>query len=216
MSIRYTTTWAAVTLTALLCAGAGLADESKEKLAVPGFRPESKLADEFVQAAPNATIAVFPAIVRTVEGTSYDPAAAERIATYIRKNALGAGETADLEFEPGEAEGIQYRLFKKSMKGIGKQRDNYAGDADYLLVTEYLLSATRSGGMAAGGIQCYILDRSGENAFSFLLNSHHKAFVEAGLRRSDASAESKAWLVDKCTGVAQEALKGQVAAANDE
>ena len=107
----------------------------------------------------------------------------------------------------------QWGMFQGGMKVIGEQLTSYEGEADYILVTEYLLPKKGPDGAAVFGIHCYILDRTGENAFSFLLNSHHKPFVDAKLSREDASTESMAWIIKESTRVALDSLHDQVALA---
>ena len=210
MNTRYTTRMTAI-LAAVLLPGAGRADESHVKLQTPGFRPESDRAAVFIDRIPTAEIAVFPAIVKTIEGTSHAPVARGRVVTFLHDHALGLGHEADVEFDTSGVKAmVQWEAFQGSIKAIGEQLSQYTGEGDYVLVTEYLVTPTRSGGMAVGGIHCYILDRSGANVFSFLLNSHHKMFVDAELTRDDRSAESQAWLVDRSTEVVLEAFKNQV------
>ena len=97
------------------------------------------------------------------------------------------------------------RTVNHSIQTIGKQLDTYEGDADYVLVLDIIRVRD-----FIWGIQCYVLDRKGENVFSFLLNSHHKALVDAGLKAADASPESKERLIAESTKLAMAALKKNV------
>ena len=79
---------------------------------------------------------------------------------------------------------IQWQLFKKSMSLFADYLKVHPVNTEYALVVECLVSPRRivsprrSGGEAIGGIQCYVLDSNGSNAFSFLLNSHHELFTD--------------------------------------
>ena len=60
------------------------------------------------------------------------------------------------------------------------------------------------------GVHVYILDRNGENAFSFLLNSHHRVFVEADLTVKDSSEAARTRVIEKATQLGLAALKAQI------
>ncbi len=81
------------------------------------------------------------------------------------------------------------------------------------MAVEVLIHPNRSKQFAVWGIHCYVLDRDGSNAFSFLLNSHHKIFVDAALKTQDLSAQGKEQLVAGAARTALNALKQQVEAA---
>lgn len=193
------------------------AHESEHKLDVPGFRPLTESAAEFVQSAEASKVAVFPSIVRVVkpsedkveQGHSKD--ALNRVVEYLEVNKLGTAEISDIEFEIGEAPRKgQFALFNHTIESIGKQLDGYKGDADYFLVLDIIRVQQK-----AWGIQCYVLDHSGRNVFSFLLNSHHKSFVDAGIRMQDDTEESRKKIVTDCTELALESLGKQVELARE-
>ena len=110
------------------------------------------------------------------------------------------------KFKIGEAsKGGQFAVFTQTIETIAGQLGGYQGNADYILVLDIIRVRTK-----AWGIQCYILDRKGENVFSFLLNSHHKPFVDAAIQMKDNSKESSRTLVAECTELALESLHQQV------
>ena len=80
---------------------------------------------------------------------------------------------------------------------------------------EVLFPPIRGSSQAVFGIHCIILDNRGENAFSFLLNSHHQMFVDAKLTADDLSDESRTALIRKATDVGMQALAGQLQHAAD-
>lgn len=57
-------------------------EDSHNKLDVPGFRPESKLADKFIANLGSSRIAVLPTLIRTHEGTSCSEAS-QKVKTYF-------------------------------------------------------------------------------------------------------------------------------------
>jgi len=58
-----------------------------------------------------------------------------------------------------------------------------------------------------------VVDRNGEDAFSFLLNSHHAAFNDAQLITQDTSKEGRARLVSAGTDLALTVLRDQINSA---
>jgi hypothetical protein len=113
--------------------------------------------------------------------------------------------------DPGElVMGAQWALFNKDMETIAKEVKQRASGTPYHLVLEFLVGPRRSGGENVGGIHCFILDPQGRNAFSFLLNSHHKLFVDAELQSDYVSDMSRETVIAKCTSVALTALHRQL------
>ena len=96
------------------------------------------------------------------------------------------------------------------MQTIGEQLEEYDEDVDYIVVIEVLFSPSGQGDAKVFGIHVYVLDSGGENAFSFLLNSHHESFSEAKLRASKNTAKSREQLAIKSTKIAMKALKQQI------
>jgi hypothetical protein len=78
---------------------------------------------------------------------------------------------------------------------------------DYALLVECMLAPIHKGGEAVGGIEIYLLDAEGHNAFSFLLNSHHRLFNEGNLGRMFGYDDERADLVHRITEVVIEALR---------
>jgi hypothetical protein len=110
--------------------------------------------------------------------------------------------------DPGELKGEgQWGIFQNDLKTIAEQLKGFDSDADYSLVMEVLFPPNRP---AVFGIHCYVYDRQGENAFSFLLNSHHKLFVDADMTAEDSSEASRAAMMEKATKVGVTALMQQI------
>jgi hypothetical protein len=215
-----TLSWGAVLLLALLACGPAAADETEKKLGSPGFRPPSPRADAFVKAVGSARIAVFPTVVRNVGGggggggTSYDRASQKEIVLLLKENRLGRGEALDRQLDPGDLGKLkvksQWGLFQAGMDALGKQVAKAKIQSDYALVVEVVMFPNPSKGTAVWGIQCYVLDREGANAFSFLLNSHHRMFADAALKTQDTSPKGREELVARAVRTALKALPQQV------
>jgi hypothetical protein len=190
------------------CAGA----EPGEKWNPPGYRPQSELADSFLEQLGSSRIAVLPTLVRTRQGTVHSEASQKVVVNFLKQNKLGVPEMRETELDVGKPQGKgQYELFMNDLKTIGKVVKTQS-DAEYFVVLEHLVTPTPSGDIAIGGIHIYVLDAEGKNAFSFLLNSHHKIFVEAKLRSADSSKQGQDTLALNGTKVALSALEQQIKA----
>lgn len=190
-------------------------DGARRILTVPGFRPESHLSQKFVERVDSSRIAVLPTLIRTRDGAAHSDLSRDRIVAFLKENRLGVSEARLTRVDVGKLKGkFQYDVFKNDLKAIGKAVKKLDG-ADYFVVLEHLVTPTPSGDIAIGGIHLFLMDAKGKNAFSFLLNSHHKLFVDATLRSADSSPDGRNNLALKATEVALEALKQQVAAARE-
>jgi hypothetical protein len=190
------------------CAGAlllqGCAGGHQQHTVAPAYRPDSQYAPAFLEAADTATIAVYPSIVRSPEATAFSVASQQQIVSLLNKTRLTSAVAADGSIDLPELKGqSQWDMFRNDMGAIAGTLKGRRADAQYNLVMEVLFPP---GGRAVFGIHCYIFDQQGSNAFSFLMNSHHRLFVDAGLVASDASDTSRSMLVDKATEVGVAAL----------
>jgi hypothetical protein len=195
------------------------ADETEKKLGAPGFRPASERADTFVKSVGSARIAVFPTVVRKVGGgagevRSYDRASQEEVLQLLKQNHIGNGDALDRQIEPADLVKLkaksQWGIFESGMDALGKEVAQAKIQSDYALVVEVVMLSTPPKGLAVWGVHCYVFDRNGANAFSYLLNSHHKMFVEAGLNTQDVSPKGQQELVTKAVHTAVTALSQQV------
>lgn len=188
-----------------------LAHETKEKSPAPGFRPESEHAAAFCEAVENTTVAVYPTIIRTADGTTYSTSSQHRVVADLNEREITTAVADGQTIDPGElVKGPQFAMFNSDMEAIGKELKQRESETPYHLVLEILFPPSRSGSLSAFGIHIYILDQQGQNAFSFLLNSHHKLFVDADLKVDFDSDMSREMLIAKCTTVALTALRQQL------
>ena len=186
--------------------------EPGKKWNPPGYRPQSELADSFLEQLGSSRIAVFPTLVRTRQGTVQSEASQKVVVNFLKQNKLGVAEMRETELDVGKPQGKgQYELFMNDLKTIGKVVKTQS-DAEYFVVLVHLVTPTPSGDIAIGGIHIYVFDAKGKNAFSFLLNSHHKIFVEAKLRSADSSKQGQDTLVLNGTKAALSTLEQQIKA----
>ena len=186
----------------------GCAGGTQQQIIAPAYRPDSQYAPVFLEAAETATIAVYPSIVRSPETTTFSAASQQQIVSLLNKTTLTSAVAADATIDPAELKGqSQWDMFRNDMWAIAGTLKERQTDAQYNLVMEVLFPP---GGRAVFGIHCYIFDQQGNNAFSFLMNSHHKPFVDADMVASDASDASRSMLIDKATKVGVAALIQQI------
>jgi len=198
------------TLTLAASLALSIAAETRQTLDAPGFRPESKDAKAFLKALKTCRLEVLPVMVRSQEGTTTSAAAQESVVAFLKEKHWGNPTASALEVDMGAPEGkAQFGLFESDMKKIG-QRVKGQKDADYFLAIVQLATPIPSGEVALGGIHVYVLNAKGQNAYSFLLNSHHKMFVEAGLKTAVTGTEGSQVLAMPGTKVALDALERQI------
>ena len=183
------------------------AHEAGEPIAEPGFRPESPYAGAFADSFADATIAVYPTIIRRSERTAHSlKSQGEVIAMLTRDGVttIRAPRRIDLGRLVG---GSQWEVFQAGLERVGDAVSAASTGAQYHLVLEFLFPVSDG---EIFGIECYVLDAQGRNAMSFLLNSHHRSFVEARLRAKNDSQAARAELHSKATTLAIGALMAQI------
>jgi len=178
------------------------------------YRPTSEHAALFLNALKMAKVAVYPSIIRTVEGTFYSEVSQQQIVSLLNEKHLTTAVANSGAIDPGPLkQPPQWDIFVNDMHSIAESLKSKESDTDYSLVMEFLFSP---GNHSIWGIHCYIFDQQGDNAFSFLLNSHHKLFIDAKLSASDASDASRAQLIEKATNVGVQAFIQQLNAPKQE
>jgi hypothetical protein len=171
----------------------------------PGFRPESEFADTFLEHLDSTRIAVLPTVIRTKTTTTFSEASQKAVVDLLKEHKLGVPEALKMELDMGELKGrSQFDWFRNDEMRLGEIVKTQSG-ADYFVALEFLVPKAPSGEIAVFGVHIYVLDANGENAFSFLLNSHHKTLVEARLTSADSSAQGREALVLKGSNVALDA-----------
>ena len=186
----------------------GCAQTSHTHAINPAYRPASENATEFVQTLNTSTVAVYPSIIRTLEETSYSESSQRQIVSLLNAKKMTTAVANKSTIDPGALKSPpQWDIFINDMQTIADNLKSKKSDAQYNLVMEILFPP---GNQSVWGIHCYVFDEQGNNAFSFLLNSHHKLFIDAKLTAMDGSAASREKLVEKATQVGVTALVQQV------
>ncbi|NNF16189.1 MAG: hypothetical protein HKN70_05545 [Gammaproteobacteria bacterium] len=184
------------------------ADHPEGTTPVPGFRPDSEHTAVFLEALDTATITVYPSLVRRASRTAVSFASQEQIVALLNGQNIANASAKNYRIDLGKLYArSQWLVFNDDMQKIAGALQKRANDGDYRLVMEVLLPIDNQ---AVFGIHVYILDRHGQNAFSFLLNSHHRLFAAARLKADDSSEAAHARLIDKATQVALSALQAQL------
>lgn len=191
-----------------------LAHEHDIKTPDPGFRPESEHAAAFLDALDTATVTVYPSIVRRANRTACSFASQEQIAALLNESGLLTVRTAPNRVDLGPLRGSsQWEIFETDMQRIGESLKKWRPDTQYHLFMEFLLPVSDQN---IFGVHVFILDAEGQNAFSFLLNSHHQSFVDAGLVTEDSSEAARTTLMERATKLGIAALEAQIAQVREQ
>lgn len=198
----------------LMLSQSALAHEVEQKSPGPGFRPESEHSAAFLDALDSATVAVYPTLVRRATRTASSFASQEQIVAFLNEQEVVAAVAAPNRVDLGRLSGSsQWDLFQNDMQRIADALRGWRSGARYHLFMEFLFPVNDQN---IFGIQCYIFDEQGRNAFSFLLNSHHRLFVDAGLAAENTSEAARNRLMKKATLVGLTALKEQIEQAREQ
>lgn len=198
-------------LPALALSLSAFAHEPHVTIADPGFRPESEFATAFLDTAEGSTIAVYPTVVRRSSRTAHSFTSQQQVVAFINDHGLATAIAGKKRISLGALQeqvfASQWELFSYDMEQAGTALDGQSPNAQYHLVLEFVLPVTDQ---EIFGVHCFILNRENQNAFSFLLNSHHQLFVDAELVAKGRSEEARAALLERATQVAMTALYAQV------
>lgn len=181
--------------------------EVDEKLPFPGFRPPSDYMADFIAALDSADVVVLPTLLRRPERTSHSFASRDQLVAALNEHDLLAAKKGQKRIDRKRlARRSQWEIFQWTLVDVAELAKRGSIDADYLMVMEIILPT----GDDVFGIEVYIVDRDGNNAFSFLLNSHHQSFVDAKLVATDSSEAARDAMISSATGLAASALAAQI------
>lgn len=189
------------------------AHETAEKVQAPGFRPGSELAGAFIDDIKQgeSTITVLPAIIRTKKKAWNILAPQKQALDLIKKNGYGKGKSSKVKVDLSKVKGhTQWEMFNSSIDITSGTVRSQKDPSDYYLLMEYLVPIDKERGIRTFGIHCLILDRNGNDAFSFLLNSHHQPFVDANLSSKETTREAKQKVFRECATVCLKAFEDQI------
>ena len=188
------------------------AHEADQTTPHPGFRPPSEHSEAFLESLDAATIAVLPTIVRREKRSAHSFTSQTRISTFLNEEGIGTARTKQRRVKMLPLQPVsQWDLFQYGLNTIASALEGYDTGADYTLVMEMILPVDN----VVWGIEIYVLDREGRNAFSFLLNEHHQMFVDAQLRARNSTEAARAQMIDDATVVGLMALEKQIALARE-
>ena len=176
--------------------------------APPGFRPESPLAEAFVESLDDAEVVVLPTVVRGPEWITHSVASQRLIVELLDEDGQVTATTGERRIDLGAApHESQWALFQNALETMAAAVDRGRSGGDYTLMMEVLF---QPGDRIVFGIQTYLVDGQGRNVFSFLLNAHHEVFKTAELVASDDTDEARETVVAKATRVGVMALEAQL------
>lgn len=185
------------------------ADNHGQTTPSPGFRPETENSAALIESLGSAKVAVFPSLVRRESRTAHSFSSQKLAVSMLNGSGLLEARPANRRMDLGDLQRVsQWDLFQYGLRSVGEQLAAHATDADYLLVLEFLVPDNQN----VFGIECYIVDRNGQNVFSFLLNSHHEMFVEAGLHAKNSSEDAREAMLLEATRIAIKAFEQQLEA----
>jgi len=203
---RLSATWG-LALGALAVSMSIFADEPGQTISDPGFRPESAYAADFLDAVGNTKIAVLPTLIRRVDRTAHSFASQAQIVAFLNESGIVTAVTKPRRIDLGPLRRpSQWEIFQYGAESIAANLGDYDTGADYTLVMELLVPDDQS----VFGVEVYIMDRQGQSAFSFLLNSHHQMFSDAKLFASKSSEDARNKMIEDATRVGLEALVAQI------
>lgn len=192
---------------------AAAADQPKQTIPEPGFRPPSEHFAPFVRGLPNKTAAVLPTIVRRADRTSISTPSQRQLVEQLNEAKVIRATASSRRLEPGPLpQAPQWGMFQYTLGEVAEFAKAGEIDADYAMVMEVLIPPQDR---AVFGVHLFIVDREGRNAFSFLLNSHHKMFVEADLVAKGSSSAARRRMIAKATTLAVNALQAQIQGAQE-
>lgn len=201
-----------LTLVMVACSMSILADEPGQTISDPGFRPESEYVAGFLDTIGTATIAVLPTIVRRVDRTAHSFASQQQIVAFLNESGIATATEKPWRIDLGPLrQPSQWEIFQYGAESIAATLESYQTGADYTLVMEFLVPNDQ----AIFGIEVYVIDRQGQSAFSFLLNSHHQIFADAKLFAKDSSQASRDKMIENGTHAGLVAFQAQIGQARE-
>jgi hypothetical protein len=181
-----------------------------------GFRPSSGLEPAFLEQLPDSTVVVYPANIRDPSSSALSATVRDAFVERLREAGIAGAVAANEVLSLGEPdEGGQWQIFNGSLDKIAEQLRERPAGGDYAVVFDVIFPPARAKQIEVFGLQVYMVTAYGDNAFSFLLNSHHPSFVAATLRTSDNSARGREALALRSVDVAMKALDEQITAARE-
>ncbi len=178
----------------------------------PGYRPHSEHMFEFLDERDTSTVLVLPTIVRRDDRSAHSFASQQQLIAELNKHNIVSATEGRRRVDPGRLRRpSQWEIFEATLESVAELSRSGKVDADYVIVLELLVPT----GQSVFGIEIYVLDREGRNAFSLLLNSHHQVFSDANLVAADTSELARSQMIEAATRLAVSALAAQIDRARE-
>jgi hypothetical protein len=145
------------------------------------------LTDDFKSRLGDLSMTVYPAFVRgrTAGDSGYDSLVADRLAAFLVTSGRAVAEASSDEVPlAGEWQSNQAAMWKASALSFAEFVAAHPVETDFALVAEYLI-----GGEQAGGVQCYVVNTTGDVVWGCHLNSHFDVFADADPKSPAACTE---------------------------
>jgi len=181
----------------------------------PGFLVESDLNQAFINSYKESKFIIYPTITRAIDTTNWSELLSETFSQKLKRDEnLDISLNKDL-LNPGELIGAgQFEFFKNDMERLANEVRLKKEESDYFIIPEILFAPKSSETLFVFGIHIFILNKEGENAFSFLLNSHHELFIDAKLYAYSPNESDLEELKQRCLDVGIKAFRLMVVEKN--
>ena len=174
----------------------------------PGFLVESDLNQAFINSYKESKFIIYPTITRAIDTTNWSELLSETFAQKLKRDEnLDISLNKDL-LNPGELIGTgQFEFFKNDMERLADEVRLKKEESDYFIIPEILFAPKSNETLFVFGIHIFILNKEGENAFSFLLNSHHELFIDAKLYAYNPNESELEALKQRCLDIGIKAFR---------
>jgi len=181
----------------------------------PGFLVESDLNQAFINSYKESKFIIYPTITRAIDTTNWSELLSETFAQKLKRDEnLDISLNKDL-LNPGELIGTgQFEFFKNDMERLANEVRLKKEESDYFIIPEILFAPKSNETLFVFGIHIFILNKDGENVFSFLLNSHHELFLDAKLYAYNPNESDLEELKQRCLDVGIKAFRLMVVEKN--
>lgn len=174
----------------------------------PGFRDESGLSQTFINSYKESKFIIYPTITRAIDTTTWSKILSKEFAEKLKRDENLNISLNKNSLNPGELMGRgQFEFFKNDMERLGNEVKMKKEQTDYYIIPEILFEPKRNETLFVFGIHVFILNKEGENVFSFLLNSHHELFIEAKLYAYNPNENDLDELKKRCLDIGVRAFR---------
>jgi hypothetical protein len=169
------------------------------------------------------SVTVFPTITHVVwfgEGEDgqnsysqeYDAESALVLQSFLLDREYASVEVSRDPLLVPEPSGGQGRVMENGLATFGSYLREHPISTDLAVMVELIVTSLEwdDDGQGVWAIQCYILDSEGDDAFSFVLNSHWALFNDADMFSDNRSDSARAELVSKAMWTVAAALQSHI------